>query len=74
MAGCYRTSLVTLSPPYLLPCPLSSLSAGFAFLTYILGRMLFLPTWVVAIAMVFLFFYDIIMVFITPFLTEVRDD
>lgn len=54
--------------------PLFSLSAGFAFLTYILSRMLFLPTWVVAIAMVFLFFYDIIMVFITPFLTEVRGD
>ena len=46
--------------------------AGFAFLTHILSRMLFLPTWVVSVAMVFLFFYDIIMVFITPFLTEVR--
>ena len=46
---------------------------GFAFLTHILSRMLFLPTWVVAVAMVFLFFYDIIMVFITPFLTEVSE-
>lgn len=52
--------------------PLSSFLSGFTFLTYILSRMLFLPTWVVAIAMVFLFCYDIIMVFITPFLTEVR--
>lgn len=47
------------------------LYTGFAFLTHILSRMLFLPTWVAAVAMVFLFFYDIIMVFITPFLTEV---
>ena len=34
-------------------------------------RMMFLPTWVVAVAMMFLFFYDIFMVFITPFITEV---
>ena len=34
---------------------------------------MFLPVWVVAIAMVLLFFYDIIMVFITPFLTQVRE-
>ena len=47
------------------------LSVGFAFLTYIFSRMLFLQTWVVAIAMILLFFYDIIMVFITPYMTEV---
>ena len=35
-------------------------------------RMLFLPTWVVAVAMILLFFYDIFMVFITPFLTKVK--
>jgi signal peptide peptidase-like protein 2B len=44
---------------------------GFAFLVHIMKRMMFLPTWVVAVAMMFLFFYDIFMVFITPFITEV---
>ena len=41
-------------------------------MAYLLGRLLFLPVWVVAVAMVLLFFYDIIMVFITPFMTPVR--
>ena len=44
---------------------------GFAFVTYLLSRLLFIEVWVLAILMVFLFFYDIFMVFITPFFTEV---
>lgn len=48
------------------------LYTGFAFLVHVIKRMLFLPTWVVAVAMVFLFFYDIFMVFITPFMTKVE--
>lgn len=43
-------------------------------MAYLLSRLMFLPVWVVAIAMVLLFFYDIIMVFITPFLTQVRGE
>ena len=60
-----------LSPLYILNS-LSPLAPGFAFLVHIMKRMMFLPTWVVAIAMMFLFFYDIFMVFITPYITKVK--
>lgn len=43
---------------------------GFAFITYILKRLFVLKPWVVAVLMCLLFFYDIFMVFITPFFTN----
>ena len=46
---------------------------GFAFITYILKRLFVLKPWVVAVLMCLLFFYDIFMVFITPFFTNVSE-
>lgn len=44
---------------------------GFAFITMLYQRLSFLKPWVVAVLMIILFFYDIFMVFITPFFTSV---
>ena len=44
---------------------------GFAFITIMLMCLRFLRVWMVAVLMVLLFFYDIFMVFITPFFTAV---
>ena len=44
---------------------------GFAFITYLLNRLNFLQVWIVALLMTVLFFYDIFMVFITPYFTDV---
>ena len=46
---------------------------GFALVTYIFSSTLCFSTRVVAIAMIVFFFYDIIMVFITPYMTESHD-
>lgn len=46
---------------------------GFAFIAYLLGRFTFLKAWIVALLMTLLFFYDIFMVFITPYFTSVSD-
>ena len=46
---------------------------GFAFIAYLLGRFTFLQAWIVALLMTLLFFYDIFMVFITPYFTSVSD-
>ncbi len=44
---------------------------GFAFITMLLSHLRFLKVWFVAALMGLLFFYDIFMVFITPYFTHV---
>ena len=44
---------------------------GFAFISMLLSRLRFLKVWFVAVLMMLLFLYDIFMVFITPYFTNV---